>query len=175
MTITKVKNYQDITKFYLDKKIKKIGKVISKIEILEYYELDGKKYYIDGKYIKICAKDIEIQVAKFLKDTFGETVYLIPKVDYPPNIPTPDYLWQEEYWDLKEILGNSKRNVDDKIKKAKLQSSNFIIDNSKLIMSNEEAIRQIEHIYRDKERWWVDKIILIENNKIIKAFKRVKE
>ena len=55
----------------------------------------------------------------------------------------------------------------------KRQSQNFILDNSKLLISNEDAIEQIEHIYLDEKREWVNKIMLIENGKLIKIFKRI--
>ena len=49
---------------------------------------------------------------------------------------------------------------------------NFIIDNSKLLLTNEEVIRQIIKIFKDEKRDWINKIMLIENYKIIVVFKR---
>ena len=170
--LTTCENYYiDITKNYINKKVKKR----KRIEILEYYQLNGKKYFIDGRHVKIDVKEKELLMAKYLKDTFGGVIYLVPKVDEPSFIKTPDFYWRGEYWDLKEILGNGKNNIGNKVKNSKGQTSNYILDNSKLVMSNEEAINQIKHIYRDKERNWVDKIILIENKKIIKVFKKNKK
>ena len=173
MLITLEKYYKDITNNYINKTNKKIKKR-RRIEILEYFKLNEKKYSIDGKHVKIDVDEKELLMAKYLKDIFGGVIYLVPKVDYPRNIKTPDFYWRGEYWDLKEILGKGKNNISNKIKDSKGQTNNYILDNSKLIMSNEEAINQIKHIYYDKERNWVDKIMLIENNKIIKVFKRSK-
>lgn len=88
----------------------------------------------------------------------------LPKVNTPDNIQTADYLFRDEYWDLKEITGNGKHTIDSNIKAKKKQACNFIIDitNSKMLLS--EANRQICLIFKSKERIWLEKIILKKNN-----------
>lgn len=97
---------------------------------------------------------------------------MCPRVNVPESIKTADYYWNKEYWDLKEIKGNSKRSVDNKIKYQKNQCANFIIDNSKYLITNNEAIKQIKKIFNDPKRKWIKKMILIENDKLICYFKR---
>lgn len=41
---------------------------------------------------------------------------------------TADYLFRDEYWDFKNVIGDGKRVIEDLIKKKKRQSLNFIID-----------------------------------------------
>ena len=165
-------NYVDVTKKWLKNATPNSHKIV----VAKYYVDEfGLKYYVDGKYVKINYSQKEYNVAKFLKNTFGGKIYLLPEVNIPENVKTADYLWNDEKWDLKEILGNSCRNIDSKIKNSYGQSKNFIIDNSKNALSNNEVILQIRKLYNDSQRNWVDKIMLINNNEIIKIFKRRKK
>ena len=75
-------------------------------------------------------------------------------------------------YDLKEIYGNSKNTLYNAIAKKKEQSDNFIFDISNTKMNIIEAINQIQGIYKSKHKDWVNEIILIKNNKILKMYKR---
>ena len=39
-------------------------------------------------------------------------------------------------------------------------------------MKKDETIKQVENIYKSKHRDWVNKIIIIKNNKVIKVYNR---
>ena len=161
--------YIDITIEY--KNIKRAA--FSRITDLNYFIDKNINLYIKkGKEVIIKYDDIEENIARWLSIILNTTVYMVPRVNKPENIHTPDYYFKGEYWDLKRVLGTSKRNIDAKIKYLKNQSTNFIIDNSKLLLTNEEVIRQIIKIFKDEKRDWINKIMLIENYKIIVVFKR---
>ena len=49
-----------------------------------------------------------------------------------------------------------------------------MFDISKTEMSIEQILIQIEKIYNSKNRTWLDIIILIKDNKVLKIFKRNK-
>lgn len=51
-------------------------------------------------------------------------------------------------------------------------SNNFIFDISKSKIETNEAIQQIENIYSNPYRSWIDKIILIKENRVLKVYKR---
>ena len=138
----------------------------------KYIEKDGVKYYVDGKNVVLDYSKKELEVANWLVNTFGGKIYMLPRVNYPKNIKTADYLWNDEFWDLKEIKGNSQKILDNTIKRNKSQSKNFIIDitNSKLYFY--EIIYQINIIYNSVHRKWVSKIIIIKDNKLLMVIKR---
>ena len=138
----------------------------------KYIEKDGVKYYVDGKNVVLDYSKKELEVANWLVNTFGGKIYMLPRVNYPKNIKTADYLWNDEFWDLKEIKGNSQKILDNTIKRNKSQSKNFIIDitNSKLYFC--EIIYQINIIYNSVHRKWVSKIIIIKDNKLLMVIKR---
>ena len=48
----------------------------------------------------------------------------------------------------------------------------FIFDISNTEMKKDETIKQVENIYKSKHRDWVNKIIIIKNNKVIKVYNR---
>lgn len=160
--------YEDITNNIL-------GKTDKKFEVKEqqyFVSEDGKKYSIDNKNVKIKANTKERQIAKLLGKTYGGQVNLVPVVLNPKGVKTPDYILNGNKFDLKEIFGNGKNTLDTAISKKKKQATNFIFDISKTEMNTNQAIIQIEKIYAARNRTWVDSIILIEDNKVLKIFKR---
>ena len=134
------------------------------VEIRNFITKDGVTYIVDGKSVTFDISNKELKIAAWLERKFGGSIFLLPKVNTPDNIQTADYLFRDEYWDLKEITGNGKHTIDSNIKAKKKQASNFIIDitNSKMLLS--EANRQICLIFKSKERIWLEKIILKKSN-----------
>ena len=87
------KNYIDVTNDYLKNVKTHKGRVIK----AKYFKSkDGMKYYVDNKYVKFNTSKEELEIAKFLAKTFGGDVYLVPKVDFPGGIKSPDFLWLEK-------------------------------------------------------------------------------
>ena len=167
MIKSKEKNYIDITD---NIRIKK--KYI--VKDAKCFEDGGTKYYVDNRKVKLEYTKKEKEVAKILASILHENILMCPKVNYPKKISTPDFVTEKtnEKWDLKEIKGISKRNIDNKIKDLQSQSNNFIIDNSKKYLKNDDLIKQIEKILNNPLRKWVKKIIIIDKNKLIKYYKR---
>ncbi len=149
----------------------------SRVFEAKYIERYGIKYYVDGKNVVLDYTKSELEMAKWLVSIFGGIIYLLPRVNYPKNIKTADYLWNNEFWDLKELKKNAiskKRAIDNLVKNYKSQSNNFIIDITESILSNEIIVNQIFKIYDDKQRNWINIIILIKNYQIILILKRKK-
>ena len=160
--------YKDVTEEWLSKVKSNCHKIIRK----KYYFHDGEKYYIDGKKVVLDYSEDEIKMAKWLVDTFGGIVYMMPRINEPQGLQTADYFFKNEYWDLKSIYGNSLSTIDRAINGQKRQSQNFIIDISKSRMTTMEANDYISKIYASKYRFWVNKIILVRNNELIKIYAR---
>lgn len=144
-----------------------------KIQKQNYYIADnGIKYKVDGKHVKLEPSQREIEVANMLGKIYGGKVQIIPIVAEPSNIKTPDYIINKEKYDLKEIRGNSKNTLDNAIRKQEKQAKNFVFDITNTKMDQEQAISQIHNIYNSAHREWIDKIVLIKNDKILKVYKR---
>lgn len=158
--------YNDITnQFDFSKKYEIKGKQYYKAE-------DGTKYNVDGKHVILNPTEREKEVAEILGKVYGGQVNIIPRVNEPANIKTPDYIINNERFDLKEITGSGKYVIEGNIRKKKNQANNFIIDITNTKMDIKEIERQIESIYISKRYLWVDKIFVVKENSIIKAYKR---
>lgn len=89
------------------------------VEIRNFITKDGVTYIVDGKSVTFDISNKELKIAAWLERKFGGSLFLLPKVNYPKGIQTADYLFRDEYWDLKEITGNSKHTIDSNIKAKK--------------------------------------------------------
>lgn len=160
--------YTDITY----KVIKKEKQDYRLIEQQNFIDEKGVKYSVDGKNVKIKANEKERTVANLMGKIYGGQVELVPVVLNPKGIKTPDYIINGERFDLKEIFGNGKNTLDTAISKKKNQSNNFIFDITNTKMEEIEAIEQIQKIYKSNNRNWVEKLVLIKDNKVLKIYKR---
>lgn len=142
------------------------------IEQQNFIDEKGVKYSVDGKNVKIKANEKERTVANLMGKIYGGQVELVPVVLNPKGIKTPDYIINGERFDLKEIFGNGKNTLDTAISKKKNQSNNFIFDITNTKMEEIEAIEQIQKIYKSNNRNWVEKLVLIKDNKVLKIYKR---
>ena len=159
-------NFSDITEQFT------IEKDYNIIQEQHYKDNDNNEYKVDGKYIIMKPTTREKEVAGILGRIYGGKVRIIPRINKPEGIKTPDYMIENRKYDLKEIYGNSKNTLYNAINKKKEQSNNFIFDISNTEMEEIEAIEQIQSIYKSKHKDWVNEIILIKNNQVLKMYKR---
>lgn len=132
-----------------------------------YWEHEGTKYHVDGKHVALDYSAKEKEVAEWLAKKFGVKVQMVPKVNYPLGIPTPDYLINgSSRFDLKEIKGTGKNVVDNNMRKSKRQANNFVLELEKSNISTEEVLQQLEIIYRSGRRD-VDTVIMKRGNRLI--------
>ncbi len=97
--------YKDITNEFITKKEYKIN-------FHHYFtNNNGIKYKIDGKHVLLEPTQREVEVAKLLGTIFGGQINIIPKVNEPSGIKTPDYIINNEKFDLKGIKGNGKNTI----------------------------------------------------------------
>lgn len=158
--------YQDITMNFAEEK--------KYMVILQKYYVDNKgiKHNVDGKYVIFSPTKREIEVAYLLGKLFGGKVILIPRINKPLGIKTPDYIINNEKFDLKEITGGGKYVIEGNLRKKKKQSNNFIIDLSNAKIDIKEAVKQVNSIYISKRFLWIDKIIIVCKDKILRIFRR---
>ena len=142
----------------------------------KYYEdAKGNKYYVDGKNVVIDYSVSEKNVANWLKETFGGEIYMLPRINIPEGIQTADYLFRGEKWDLKEIKSTGKNVLDNRVNGLKKQANNFIFDISNTSISIKEIKNQIDKLYESPNRKWINKIMLIKNQKLICIYIRKKD
>ena len=168
----KIKNkdnkYIDITEETLSK-----GKQKYKLTEQQYYiDEDGTRHNVDNKYVILKPTEREKEVVNMLGELYGGKIKIIPRVNEPKNIKTPDYIVKNRRYDLKQISGNGKYVIQGNLKGKQKQADNFVIDITKSEMSIDEAIRQIENIYNSKHFLWLDRIILLKDKEFLKIFKR---
>lgn len=117
------------------------------ISMLNEYTKNGTTYKVDGHNVVLDHSNYEYRVASWLSKKTGLRVDIVPRVNYPENISTPDYLVDGVPFDLKEITGFGKNVIDGNLRKTKKQATNIIFDITKTPLSFEEIIGQLEHIY----------------------------
>ena len=166
----KTDKYTDITNSWL--KNKQYGHNNCNVIDAKYYVYNNIKYNVDKKNVILDYSKQERRIALWLCNTFGSNVYMMPRINYPNGIMTADYLFKNEYWDLKTIKGSGKRSIEDAIKKKRKQSNNFIFDITNSKMELESLLFQIEKIYISKTTSWVDKVIVKKNEDVILIYKK---
>lgn len=129
-------------------------------------------YIVDGKHIILKPSEKERAVATILSEQYGKAVELVPQIMHPQGIQTPDYIIDGERFDLKCFKSSGKNVIYNLISKKKNQSPNFIFDMTNCSLSLEEIERQIIGIYSSTHTKFVNKIVVMKNEKIIKVCKR---
>lgn len=153
--------------------MKKFDKDNIGVELGKYYENNGRKYLVDGVNVVQDHSKRELEVANIISNKFGKKVVLVPRVNNPEGISTPDYLIGGDRFDSKEIRGSGKNTIDSAIKNKKEQSENFILDITKYSdLSMEDIYSQIDRMYKSNYRKWIDKIMIIKGDKVIELLKR---
>lgn len=141
-------------------------------EQLYYVDEEGNRYNVDDKYVILNPTEREKEVANMLGSLYGGKIKIIPRINEPKNIKTPDYIVKNKRYDLKQISGNGKYVIQGNLKGKQKQADNFVIDITKSKMSTDEAIRQIKNIYNSKHFLWLDRIILLKDKDFLKIYKR---
>ena len=171
VTKTKNLNYDDVTDIWLKNKTK-----YTNIKNAKSVVINKKRYFVN-EINKINHTNNEVHIAKLLVKTFGGKLEYLPVIGEEDGIQCGDYFFKNEIWDLKEIGKNvisEKRAVDNVLKRAKRQSSNFVLDITNCNLDRIKILNQIKKIYKNKCRDWIDKIIVFDNNKLLKVYVRKK-
>lgn len=124
----------------------------AKVSEMNFWEHNSQKYQVDGKHVVLDYSQKEKEVGEWLSKLFGKHVQMAPRVNYPKDIPTPDYLIDSMKFDLKEISGNGKNVFDNASKKAKEQAENIVFDITNTNLSEQEIFKQLEKIYKSGRR-----------------------
>lgn len=135
-----------------DKWLSNVDPRKAKISEMNFWEHNGQKYQVDGKHVVLDYSQREKEVGEWLSKLFGKHVQMAPRVNYPKDTPTPDYLIDGMKFDLKEISGSGKNVFDNASKKAKEQAENIVFDITKTPLAEQEIANRLEEIYKSGRR-----------------------
>lgn len=150
------------------------GNKIGKVEDLQEYFVNGVAFKVDGKRVLLDYLEHEKEIANIIAKGTGKDIKMVPRITFPQNIQTPDYLIDGIKFDLKTPLGNGKNTLYGMVKSKKKQANNFVICADKTALSMDEIEQQIQGIYSSRNTAFVDTIILVKNQEIVKIYKRNK-
>ena len=144
------------------------------VQDLKEYTVDGVAYKVDGHNVVLDYSPHEKEIAEFLEKEFGGELYMVPRVNNPQGVPTPDYLFRGKGYDLKTLSKEAGENtIINRIKKARKQSKNFVLDVTNAKKITQSVLKsQIQRIYEDKETAFVDTIIVVRNGNIVFVVKK---
>lgn len=144
-------------------------------DLLEYTAPDGKTYKVDGHHVKFTYTKHEKEIAELLEREIGGEIYMVPKVDNPQNVRTPDYLFHGKGYDLKTIAPQAGQNtLYNRTKKTSGQTKNVILDITKSGLTDETVNEQIKKIFWSKETQFIDEIVIVNGESIVGVYKRKK-
>ncbi|WP_203265660.1 minor capsid protein [Streptococcus uberis] len=136
------KYFKDVTSDWIDGRDHQ-----PQISMLNEYNKNGTTYKVDGHKVVLDHSNYEYKVANWLSKKTGLQVKIVPRINYPKKISTPDYIVNNIPFDLKEITGSGKNVIDGNLRKTKKQATNIIFDITKTPLSFEEIMGQLEHVY----------------------------
>lgn len=140
---------------------------------LQEYTPGGETYKVDGHNVVLDHDPHEKEIAELLEREVGGEIYLVPRVNNPQGVSTPDYLFHGRGYDLKTLGEKAGPNtMFQRVKKAKRQSRNFIIDVSDTKLDREMIDQQISKIFWSENTRFVDEIVIINDGRIVQVAKR---
>ena len=160
-------NFMDITNEWIKNRGTK-GGVIRRLA----YTANGTTYEVDGRHVVLRPTDQEMAVANVLCFDYGKKIEFVPQVMYPQGIQTPDYLIDNERFDLKSPVGRGKNLLYSMVYKKSKQSPNFIFDVTNCPLDEVDIEKQISGLYCSSHTRFVDKVVVLKKGKILKVFGR---
>lgn len=143
------------------------------VQDLQEYTVNGVTYKADGHNVVLDYSSHEKEIAELLEREFGGEIYMVPRVNSPQGISTPDYLFRGVGYDLKTLGESAGGNtLFNRVKKAKWQAQNFIIDVTNTKLDEDTILAQVKKVFHREDTKWVDEILIVQNGLRIQVFKR---
>ena len=137
------------------------------------YLLCGLDNQTHGRNVQLRYSQHEKKVAEPLERILGGEMFMVPRVNTPQGVRTPDYLFRGKAYDLKTLEPDAGPNtIFIRLKKASGQSNRFIIDVTKSGLDDTVIDEQIEKIFRRYDTNWVKEVFIIRENAICRIVKR---
>lgn len=144
------------------------------VEQVTRFKQDGVVYDTSMNGVVLNNGPEEVAIAQLIKEQRGGIIKMIPTVtgEYK-GVQTCDYLIDGSRYDLKTMReSTSSKAVQNAVKKHEKQADNFILDITNNQLGTKEIIRQTEELYEFPNRRKINTIVLVEDQKIIKVYKR---
>lgn len=143
------------------------------LQDLQEYTTGGVTYKVDGHNVVLDYSPHEKEIAELLEREFGGELFMVPRVNNPQGVSTPDYLFRGNGYDLKTLGEKARQDtMFQRVQKAKRQSRNFIIDITATSLDSDTVRSQIEKIFRLDSTKFVDEIIIINGTEVVLVVKR---
>lgn len=140
---------------------------------LQELAIDGNTYRVDGRNVVLDYSAHEKEIAELLEKEFGGELYMVPRVNNPQGVSTPDYLFRGERYDLKTIGKTTGKNpLFNRVHKATDQANNFVLDLTDSKLADDTIEEQIKKIFTDRQTKNVRTVIAIKSKNIIKVYKK---
>lgn len=140
---------------------------------LQEHTVNGITYKVDGHNVVLDYSPHEKEIAKLIEKEFGGEIYMVPRVNSPQGVSTPDYLFRGVGYDLKTLGESARANtLFNRVKKAKWQAQNFIIDVTNTKLDEDTILAQVKKVFHREDTKWVDEILIVQNGSRIRVFKR---
>lgn len=140
---------------------------------LQEHTVNGITYKVDGHNVVLDYSPHEKEIAELIEKEFGGEIYMVPRVNSPQGVSTPDYLFRGVGYDLKTLGESARANtLFNRVKKAKWQAQNFIIDVTNTKLDEDTILAQVKKVFHREDTKWVDEILIVQNGSRIRVFKR---
>lgn len=154
---------RDVTREYLDAATPNSHIV----QDLQSYTVNGVTYTVDGRNVQLSYSQHEKEVAELLERKLGGELFMVPKVNNPQGVRTPDYLFRGERYDLKTLEKKAGKNtIFNRVKNSKGQAERIIIDITKGEVTQSLLDAQIEKIFSSGGTSFIDEIVIVSDGKI---------
>lgn len=161
--------YTDVTQQWRDKATPNSHTVEDAQEV----SIGGTTYKVDGHNVVLDYSPHEKEIAELLEKEFGGELKMLPRVNIPQGIPTPDYLFRGEGYDLKTIGKTIGKNpLFNRVHKSKAQSNNFVLEVTDSEITDNIVADQIKKIYSDRQTKNISTIVIVRNRSVEKVYKR---
>lgn len=143
------------------------------VKDLDSYTHKNIEYKVDGKHVVLDYSKHEKEVADVIANKYGRDVKMVPRVQYPLGVSTPDYIIDDEKWDLKTLTKEATENtIFNRVQKSKKQADNFIIDITKSNLKEDTIYKQVKKVFKVNSTKNVNKILIFKEMDILNVFKR---
>lgn len=137
------------------------------VQDLLSYTVNGVTYTVDGHNVQLCYSQHEKNIAGLLERTLGGELFMVPRVNTPQGVRTPDYLFRGEAYDLKTLKPDAGPNtIFNRVKKASGQANRFIIDVTHSGLDDATIAEQIEKLFTRFDTAWLEELFVIRGDAI---------
>lgn len=170
--------YEDVTKTWCDTVPQGETKVY---EGKTSIDIEGRIFDESNAKLEIDHKPYERNVAQVLANRMNSEIELVPRVNEPQGIPTPDFriFRTGQTMELKTIKLPQEEGkavpwdaIFRSTKKARKQSSFVIVDISLYPYSNQLISEQVNMVFKHFNTSFVENLMIIKNGEIQKVYRR---